>query len=69
MRISEEIREYEAAGALVEELPYWGWLEDGRACLTRSGELIAVGRLVPAVLDGQPPEHLDRVSALTSLFA
>ena len=27
------------------ELPYWGWLEDGRTCLTRSGELIAAGRL------------------------
>ena len=61
MRISEEIREYEAAGALAEELPYWGWLPDGRACLTRSGELIAVGRVAPAVLDGQTPEQLDRV--------
>ena len=41
MRISAELRDHEAAGSLAEELPYWGWLEDGRTCLTRSGELIA----------------------------
>ena len=44
MRVSEELRAYEAAGSLAEELPYWGWLDDGRTCLTRSGELIAAGR-------------------------
>ena len=32
MRISAELRDYEAAGSLAEELPYWGWLEDGRTC-------------------------------------
>ena len=25
-------------GSLAEELPWWGWLEDGRTCLTRAGE-------------------------------
>ena len=49
MRISAELRDHDAAGSLAEELPYWGWLEDGRTCLTRSGELIAAGRLGPAV--------------------
>ena len=44
MRVSEELRAYEAAGSLAEELPYWGWLDDGRTCLTRSGELIAADR-------------------------
>ena len=45
MRIAAELRDHEAAGSLAEELPYWGWLEDGRTCLTRSGELIAAGCL------------------------
>ena len=61
MRISAELRDHEAAGSLAEELPYWGWLEDGRTCLTRSGELIAGGRLRPAVVDGCSPEQIDRV--------
>ena len=61
MRISRELRDHEAAGSLAEELPYWGWLEDGRTCLTRSGELIAAGRLEPAVVDGRSPEQIDRV--------
>ena len=60
-RISAELRDHEAAGSLAEELPYWGWLEDGRTCLTRSGELIAAGRLAPAVVDGRSPEQIDRV--------
>ena len=61
MRISAELRDHEAAGSLAEELPYWGWLEDDRTCLTRSGELIAAGRLAPAVVDGRSPEQIDRV--------
>ena len=40
MRVAEELRAYEAAGSLAEELPYWGWLDDGSTCLTRSGELV-----------------------------
>ena len=61
MRSSAELRDHEAAGSLAEELPYWGWLEDGRTCLTRTGELIAAGRLEPAVVDGRSPEQIDRV--------
>ena len=61
MRIAAELRDHEAAGSLAEELPYWGWLEDGRTCLTRSGELIAAGRLASAVVDGRSPEQIDRV--------
>ena len=61
MRISAELRDHEAAGSLAEELPYWGWLEDGRTCLTRTGELITAGRLEPAVVDGRSPEQIDRV--------
>ena len=61
MRSSAELRDHEAAGSLAEELPYWGWLEDGRTCLTRTGELIAAGCLAPAVVDGRSPEQIDRV--------
>ena len=61
MNVDNERMDYEAAGSLAEELPWWGWLEDGRTCLTRAGELLSIGRLTPSVLDGQTPEQLDRV--------
>ena len=61
MNIDSELADFDAAGALAEELPWWGWLEDGRSCLTRAGELMAIARLTPSVLDGQTPEQLDRV--------
>ena len=61
MNINNELADYEAAGALADELPWWGWLEDGRSCLTRAGELMSIARLTPSVLDGQTPEQLDRV--------
>ena len=64
MRVAEELRAYEAAGSLAEELPYWGWLGDDRTCLTRSGELVAAGRIEPAVTDGRTPEQIDRVLGL-----
>ncbi len=37
MRISAELRDHDAAGALADELPYWGWLEDGRTYLRSAG--------------------------------
>ena len=61
MNIDTELQDYEAAGSLAEELPYWGWLEDERSCLTRAGELMSLARISPFVLDGQTPEQLDRV--------
>ena len=61
MNVNNELMDYEAAGSLAEELPWWGWLEDGRTCLTRAGELMSIGRVTPSVLDGQTPEQLDRV--------
>ena len=61
MNVDAELAEYEAAGALAEEIPYWGWLADGRTCLTRAGELVSVARLSPAVLDGRSPEQMDAV--------
>ncbi len=64
MRIADELRAHEAAGSLAEELPYWGWLGDGRTCLARSGELLAAGRLRPAAVDGRTPEQVDRVLGL-----
>ena len=64
MRVAEELRAHEAAGSLAEELPYWGWLDDGQTCLTRSGELIAAGRLGPAAVDGRTPRQVDRVLGL-----
>ena len=64
MRVAEELRTHEAAGSLAEELPYWGWLDDGHTCLTRSGELMAAGRIGSAVTDGRTPEEIDRVLGL-----
>ena len=61
MNVDNELMDYEAAGSLAEELPWWGWLEDGRTCLTRAGELMSIGRVTPSVLDGQTPAQLDRV--------
>ena len=29
-----EVADHHAAGALADELPYWGWLPDDRTCLT-----------------------------------
>ena len=37
MNVNNELMDYEAAGSLAEELPWWGWLEDGQTCLTRAG--------------------------------
>ena len=64
MRVTEELRAYETAGPLAEELPYWGWLDDGHTCLTRSGELMAAARIRPAVTDGRTAEEIDRVLGL-----
>ena len=61
MNIDTELQDYEAAGSLAEELPYWGWLDDERTCLTRAGELMSLARVSPFVLDGQTPEQRDRV--------
>ena len=61
MNVDTELKDYEAAGSLAEELPYWGWLKDDRTCLTRAGELMSMARFSPCVLDGQTPGQLDRV--------
>ena len=61
MNTANEQRDYMAAGALAEELPYWGFLPDDRTCLTRAGELLTIGRLTPHVVDGRTPEQLDTV--------
>ena len=61
MNVDNELMDFDAAGSLAEELPYWGWLEDDRTCLTRAGELMSLARVSPFVLDGQTPEQLDRV--------
>ena len=61
MNIDTELQDYEAAGSLAEELPYWGWLDDERSCLTRAGELMSLARISPFVLDGQTARQLDRV--------
>ena len=56
-----EVADHNAAGALADELPYWGWLPDDRTCLTRSGELVTIARLSPTVVDGHTPDQLDAV--------
>ena len=61
MNVDAELADHKTAGALAEEIPYWGWLDDGRTCLSRAGELVSVARLTPAVLDGRSPEQMDAV--------
>ena len=61
MNLDAERADYEAAGSLAEELPYWGWLQDHPFCLTRNGELLAVATLSPAVVDGRTPQQMDEV--------
>ena len=61
MNLAGERSEYDAAGALAEELPWWGYLKDNRTCLTRDGQLLCVGRITPSTLDGRTPEALDAV--------
>ena len=61
MNVDNELMDFDAAGSLAEELPYWGWLDDERSCLTRAGELMSLARISPFVLDGQTPQQLDRV--------
>ena len=61
MNLREETKDFEAAGSLADELPWWGWLPDGECLLGRNGNLIAVGRLTPAPVDGRAPIQLDRV--------
>ena len=47
-------------GALAEELPYWGFVDE-RTCLTRAGELVRVSALTPVTTDGRAAEDLDAV--------
>ena len=61
MNLREETKDFEAAGSLAEELPWWGWLPDGECLLGRAGNLLAIGRLTPAPVDGRLPIDLDRV--------
>ena len=30
MNVDNELTDFDAAGSLAEELPWWGWLEDGQ---------------------------------------
>ena len=61
MNLQAEQRDFAASGALADELPYWGWLQEHPFCLTRAGELLAVADLEPAVLDGHTPAQLDHI--------
>ncbi len=54
-------RARDEAGSLASEIPYWGWLQDGRTCLTRRGELVTVGGLVPRPTAGLSHEQLSTV--------
>ena len=61
-----ERREYEAAGSLADELPYWGWLGEDvgggfPCCLTRSGELFAAAPSGPRRHRRRTPDQLDQV--------
>ena len=54
-------RSYETAAPLHEEIPYWGWLADGRTLLTVGGELVTVASLETYEASGRPGEYLDHV--------
>ena len=53
MNLAVERREYDAAGPLAEELPWWGYLKDDRTCLTRDGQFLCVARITLSPLDGR----------------
>ena len=61
MNLKVEQQDFQAAGALADELPYWGWLKEQPFCLTRAGELFCVARMAPAVIDGRTPDQLDQI--------
>ena len=61
MNLSAERRDYAEAGSLADEVPYWGWLRDKPYCITRSGELVAVAQLSPAIIDGRTPDQFDQI--------
>ena len=61
MNLAGERKAYDAAGSLADELPYWGWLDGKPFCLTRSGELVCIARMKPALMDGRTPDQLDAV--------
>ena len=57
MNVDAELQDYEAAGSLAEELPYWGWLDKVHCgdCLTLMGKMPAasIGLIVTS-----PPYNL-----------
>ena len=54
-------RAHERSAPLHEEIPHWGWLEDGRTLLTVGGELVTLARLETYEASGRPGEYLDYV--------
>ncbi len=54
-------RRHEEAAPLHEEVPYWGWLADGRTCLTVGGELVTLAAMETYESSGRPGEYLDYV--------
>ena len=52
---------HERAAPLHEEIPYWGWLEDGRTLLTVGAELVTLAALETYAASGRPGEYLDFV--------
>jgi len=54
------LKDYQDAGSLAQELPYWGWLGDD-VCLTRSGELLSLARLTPVNAEGLRNQQIDQI--------
>ena len=52
---------HDRAGPLHDEIPYWGWLQDGRTLLTVGGELVTLASLEAYEASGRPGEYLDYV--------
>ncbi len=57
MNLAGERTEYDAAGALAEELPWWGYLKDDRICLTRMASCYASAASPPARWMAEPPKR------------
>ena len=51
-------KQFGAAGALADELPWWGWFDD-RVLLTPSGSLLALAEWTAWPVEGRAAEQLD----------
>ena len=61
MNLRAERQDFQAAGALADELPYWGWLQGAALLPHPRRRTLRVARMAPAVIDGHTPDQLDQI--------